>query len=151
MHPRAQPPVLHHDPRTNKTVHVMAPNGFAANASGHEIPHHAHLVQPLLNRMRGEFLKPTPHMPPCSNDICKVSAAKKLGQAGYPVIPLSTNASTRAVKRRVEFYGEEHTRGCEFFPHNFNPGSIGADGTTPFTRVEAGGARPYERYDLRPE
>lgn len=150
VHPRATPPGLHYDPKTNKTKHVVAPNGFSASTHRDEIPHNDHLVEPMVHRMRGEVLKPTPHMPPCKNDAGKVSAAKKLGQSGCPVIPLSTNVPTSAVKRRVEFYGEEHTRGCEFFPSAI--GMLASeDTTTPITRVEAGGARPYERYDLRPE
>ena len=151
IHLRSTPSVSYYN-ADQKRLTIDAPNGFAGMPYGFEIPHDEHLVQPLVHRLRGEVLKPTPHLPPCNNDRGKVLAARALGQHGCPVIPVSrTNVAPGGAKQRAEFYGPEHTRGCEFFPDGSGMPPLVTDSTTPWTRISAGGARPYESFDLRPE
>lgn len=151
IHPSGIPSTAYYD-LASKRVVGDAPNGFAHTPHGPEIPHNDHLVQPLVNRLRGEVLKPTPHLLPCQNDRGKVLAARALAQHGCPVIPVSrTNVAPGGARRRAEFYGPEHTRGHEFFPDGSGMPPLTVDTTTPWTRVSGGGARPYETFDLRPE
>lgn len=144
LHP---PPMQSFIPHNGQAVPLNA-FGSLGHAYGFEIPHTENLSEAY--RLRGEHIKPTPHMPPCVVPDYEGEVVRKHArQQCLPVLPISTVNTTASVRNldNVDYY---NTQGCEFV-YTDPEKELPSVEKLAMSRRDAGGARPYDGfdYDLR--
>ena len=147
-HPDLHPPPMQTFLSDGKGAVPLNAFGTLGHAYGYEIPHTENLSEAY--RLRGEHIKPTPHMPPCDVPAYEADVVRKHAQRQcLPVLPISTVNTTRSVRNlgNVDYYD---TRGCEFV-YSDPEKELPTVKKLAMSRRDAGGARPYDGfdYDLR--
>ena len=148
LYPIQDPTHFQHPP-TDLTMSSMGFNQFPALPFGHEIPHRENLVEPMVHRLRGEVLKPTPHLPPCKSLSATDQDPSYVQHCKSELLEVNKVLENAPVRNAapVEYYNSDHISNCQIYPKTplvapfENHSNVSND--LALSRRDAGGQRPY--------